>query len=256
MPTTPAKSKYSYRPIPQLSASQMAEFIASDSPTRRRTIIREAQFPPTSVVTQYRGAREGLVKFLSDGTRSPRHFARAIVDLDDRSKASPSTWVKADCLNSIEAIERFQAAYNRMLLRKLDCRIPSGKKWQISDWPTTISVSFDLTLHKPQPTGPDKFGAVQFVFGKGEAKTKKRAEQCANMAGLIYTFCQRNLKGFGVADPALCIAVDVFSGTEYRCPGTFTRKLRHVEDSCHDIAALWHTIPPPSDYDGPKLKRP
>ena len=28
--------------------------------TRRRTIIREAQFPSTSVVTQYRGAREGL----------------------------------------------------------------------------------------------------------------------------------------------------------------------------------------------------
>jgi hypothetical protein len=32
--------------------------------------------------------------------------------------------------------------------------------------------------------------------------------------------------------------------------GTFTRKLRNVEDACDEIADRWPRIKPPADYDG------
>ncbi len=237
----------------------MAEYMSSGvTPTRRRTIIKEAQFPKTSMVAQYRGAREGLVKYLADGARSPRHLARATAGMAERSEESESPWVKTDCKNSAEAIAAFERAYNRLSLRTLDCRAAAARGKQIDKYPTLVSVGFDLTLHKPTAKGPDKFGAALFLFSRGEASTAVRKERCANVAGLIYTYCAQYLNGggFGEADPALCLAVDVFSGIEHRCPGTFAKKIRHVEDSCSDIAAIWHTIAPPADYDGPPLRRP
>jgi hypothetical protein len=144
------------------------------------------------------------------------------------------------------------------VLRKLECRQPAARSRQLDKWPTLVSVAFDLTVHKAADNGPGTFGAAIFLFNRGEASTAVRKERCGNIAGLIYTFCAQYLNGgsFGEADPALCLAVDVFGGVEYRCPGTFARKLRHVQDSCDEIATLWHTIPPPADYDGPPLRRP
>lgn len=235
----------------------MAEYISAGvTPTRRRTIIKDAQFPKGAVVAQYTGAREGLIKYLSDGARSPRHLAQAKVDLADKGEASKSSWTKTDCRNSTEAIEAFERGYNRLTLSKLDCRMASGKGRLLDQWPTLVSVAFDITIHKPTKVGSDKFGAALLIFSRGESSTKAREERCSNIAGLIYAFCSRSLGGFGEADPALCMAVDVFAGKEYRCPGTFARKLRHVEDSCADIAAIWHTVPVPPDYDGPPLRRP
>lgn len=236
----------------------MAEYIgAGITPTRRRTIIREAQFPKTSQVAQYRGAREGLVKFMGDGARSAAHLARAVTNLERRAGATESDWTRNDCRNSTDAIAAFQRSYNKSALRKLDCREATGRGRKIDTWPTLISVAFDLTVHKPGEDGADKFGAAIFVFSRGEASAAARKERCSNLAGLIYTFCAQYLdgSGFGEADPGLCFAVDVFAGLEHRCPGTFARKTRHVSDSCSEIATLWPTIPPPADYDGPPLRR-
>ena len=157
-------------------------------------------------------------KVPADGTRSPRHFAKAIIDLDERAKASSSAWVKADCLNSMEAIEKFQAAYNRCFSASSTAGSHLAKSG-ITDWPTTISVSFDLTLHcRRRP--PDKFGAVQFVFSKGG----EDEETCRTVRKYCWPdlyFCQRNLKGFELPTRR-CAAVDVFG---YRVPLS-----RHVHE--------------------------
>lgn len=259
MATPTEEKRYNYRPVPQVSANQMAEYIASGvTPTRRRTIIKEAQFPTPPKVTQYKAAREGLVKFLGDGARSPSHLAKVQVALAEKAKGSASDWVKNDCKNSAGAIKAFEGSYNKSSLRKLDCRIPGSKSHQLDKWPTLVSVGFDLTVHKASDVGAGTFGAALFMFNRGEASSAVRKERCGNIAGLIYTFCSQYMSGgnFGEVDPALCLVVDVFGGAEYRCPGTFARKLRHVQDSCDEIATLWHTIPPPADYDGPPLRRP
>lgn len=231
----------------------MAEYIGSStSSTRRRSIIREARFPKTSVVAQYDKSREGLVNFLTDGTRSYRHIADATDYLTRRAgRPDASDWVKRDCRGSIEAMEAFQRAYNKLPLRKLDCRPLIGRRPLLDVGPTKISVAMDFTVHRPSPGERDRIGGALMLFSKGESSSKNRVERSKTIAGLIYTWCTHHLKTLGDPDPELCLAIDVFGGVGYSPPGTFAKKLRNVADASEEIATLWPTISPPSDYDGP-----
>src|ERR1700719_3875591 len=109
-----AERKYGYRATPQLSANQVAEYLMATSSGRKR-IIQSARFPKRSVVAQYGKAREGLVNFLADGTRSIRHLADANDYLIKRGeRAGASDWIKRDSKQSMEAITAFQNSYNRV----------------------------------------------------------------------------------------------------------------------------------------------
>jgi hypothetical protein len=253
MSATNEKPKYGYKATPQLSANQMAEYVsASTSPTRRRGIIREARFPKTSTVAQYNKAREGLVNFLVDGTRSFQHLATATDYLSKREKRPDATaWIKRDSCLSIEAIDAFQRAYNSLGLRKFDCRRVLGRLPPLDLWPTRVSVAMDYTVHKPVAGDKDFIGGAIFLFSRGESSSKTRTERCKTIAGLIYTHCTRFMTGLGKPDPSLCLAIDVFSGQSHAPQGTFARKLRNVADACDEIAASWRGIKPPADYDGP-----
>jgi hypothetical protein len=116
---------------------------------------------------------------------------------------------------------------------------------------TKISVSLDLTIHRPTKGGKDHVGGVMLLFSRGETSTNSRIERSKIIAGLIYTYGSRFLAGQGDPEPSLCLAVDMFGGVAHAPPGTFARKLRDVEDACGEIAASWKTIAPPDDDDGP-----
>jgi hypothetical protein len=231
----------------------MAEYLSpATSSTRRKSIIREARFPKTSVVAQYDKAREGLVNFLGDPTRSFKHIARAADYLDKREADDEATaWIKRDSRFSKEAMDAFQKGYNKLPFGKLDCRPVAGRLPPLDKWPTKISVALDLTVHKPVKDGKDRIGGALMLFSRGEASSKNRIERSKVIAGLIYTFCGEFLTGMGVPDPTLCFAVDVFNGIAYQPPGTFAKKLRNIADACDEIADRWKTVKAPDDYDGP-----
>jgi hypothetical protein len=231
----------------------MAEYVGnSTSSTRRTSIIREARFPKTSQVAQYGKAREGLVNFLTDGTRSYRHIADAIDYLEKRRlKPDATPWVKRDCQGSVEAFDAFHRAYNKLGLAKLDCRPIHGRQPALDMWPTKVSVSMNFTVHKPVAGAKDRIGGAILLFSRGETSSKTRIERSKTIAGLIYTFCNRFHASLGTPDPALCLAVDVFGGVAHTPQGTFAKKLRNVEDACDEIADRWKRITAPDDYDGP-----
>jgi hypothetical protein len=255
MSVTQDRPRYGYRAAPQLSANQMAEYLGTTtSSTRRTSIIRESRFPKTSQVAQYDKAREGLVKFLIDGTRSYKHIADATDYLTKReARPGASEWLKRDSRASIEALDAFQRAYNKLGLAKLDCRRIHGRQPAIDTWSTRISVALDFTVHKPVTGGKDRVGGAILLFSKGEASSRARIERSKLIAGLIHTYAARFLAPLGDVDHSLCFAIDVFNGIAHKPPGTFVKKLRNVEDACHEIAARWKTINPPDDYDGPDL---
>jgi len=242
--------RYRLRPNPQVSANQMAEYLFA-TPTRRKSIIREARFPKTATVALYDHAREGLVKFLADDTRSLRHLAAVADAMEKRhDRAGASEWTKRDSKLSIEALDTFQRAYNKYGLAKVECRAATGRQPLLDMWPTKVSVHLDVIarIHGP---GRDKIGGAVLIFSKGEASSSARIERSRIVAGLIYTFCTRFMAAQGEPDPSLCLSVDVLNGASHRPPGTFARRLKNVEDACDEIAALWRTIHPPADYDGP-----
>jgi hypothetical protein len=246
------KPRYKFRLHPQVSAHQMAEYLSATS-TRRKAIIQAARFPKTAAVALYDHARDGLVSFLNDDTRSLHHITSASEALEKRHGRHDATeWVKRDSKNSIEAVDIFQRTYNRLGISKVECRAVTGRQPLLDAWPTKVSVNLDVMVRQRAPTLPkDKIGGAILLFSKGEASTMARAERSRVIAGLIYTHVNRFLANQGDPDPALCLAIDVLNGVSHRPPGTFARKLRNVEDACTEIAALWATVRAPNDYDGP-----
>ncbi|WOJ90733.1 hypothetical protein RZS28_05435 [Methylocapsa polymorpha] len=243
------EKRYGYRANPQLSAAQIAAYLLA-SPTRRKSIIRDARFPKRSIVAQYSKAREGLVSFLGDGTRSLHHLVDTTDYLEKRgNRADASDWLKRDSRMSIEAVAAFQRAYNKLGFRLLDCRETPARLPALDEWAAKISVDIDVTIHVPTETGKDRIGAAILLFSRGESSEAKRIEQSKTIASLIFRFCNRFMLDRGDPDKKLCLAVDVFTGSSQGPQGQ--RKLDHIRDACEEIAARWDTINPPEDYDGP-----
>jgi hypothetical protein len=241
--------KYFFRPNPQVSASQIAEYLDA-SPTRRKSIIRAARFPKRSVVAQYGKAREGLVNFLGDGARSSKHLAVATDYLEKRKdRAGATDWLKRDSRQSIEALEAFQRAYNKLGFRAIDFRPVTGRLPALDEWATKVSVDLDLTIHVPVEASRDRIGGAILLFSRGEASGKARIEQSRTIAAMVLKFCDRFMPERGDPDKKLCFAVDVFGATAYQPAGQ--RKLDYVRDACDEIAVRWPTISAPTDYDGP-----
>lgn len=246
-----SEKKYSYRVSPQVSASQIAEYLGATAP-RRKAIIQAARFPKISVAAQYDRAREALVNFLADGTRSYNHLADATDALQRRlEKPNATDWLMRDSRYSLEAIEAFQSGYNKLGLPKLDCLRVHGRQPLLDLWPTKVSVALDLMVRKPNKAGAHDVGAIILLFSKGERRTKARVAQSKTIAGLIYTFCNKFHASLGSVDRTLCLAVDVFARTPYRPPGEFLRAIDQISVACEEIASRWDGIAPPSDYDGP-----
>lgn len=228
----------------------MAEYLDASAP-RRKAIIREARFPKRSIVAQYTKAREGLVNFLNDGSRSLNHLARVTEYLTRRQeKADATDWIKRDSKMSAEAIDIFQRSYNKSKFPKIICRQIAGRLPLLQIGPTKISVSLDLTAHKGAARGVN-FGGVVLVLAKGESSDRKRIDRCKTIAGLAYAFCQDHLATLGTPDRTLCFAVDVFAGAAHTPQGSFVQKMRQISDSCEEIADRWAKATPPADYDGP-----
>jgi hypothetical protein len=243
--------RYGYRPSPQVSANQISEYLTA-SPTRRKSIIRDARFPKNSVVAQYDRAREGLITFLDDDVRSMKHLAAAKDALEKRKARDGATeWLKRDSSSSIEAVDAFQLAYNKLGFSKWLCRRIAGRQPPLSIWPTKVSVNLDLLIRKPVMNGKDKIGGAVFLFSKGETSTKARIDRSKIVAGLIYTYCGKVLSDMGDADTSLCLAVDIFGHVAHKPPGSFALKLRQCADAADEIADRWKKIAPPPDYDGP-----
>ncbi|MGP0058861.1 MAG: hypothetical protein ACLPID_06215 [Beijerinckiaceae bacterium] len=241
--------KYRFRASPQLSAAQIAAYLVA-SPTRRKSIIRDARFPKQSVVAQYGRAREGLVTFLNDGNRNIRHLVDATDALTKRQERRDATdWLKRDCKQSIEAISAFQRAYNRLGIKVVDCRTAPTRLPVLDEWATKISVDLDVTLHVPTNSGRDRVGAAILLFSRGESGSNTRIEQSKTIATLIFQFCTQFMDGRGDPDKKLCFAIDVFAGLSHGPQGI--RKLDHIRDACEEIATRWSAIDPPDDYDGP-----
>jgi hypothetical protein len=70
---------------------------------------------------------------------------------------------------------------------------------------------------------------------------------------LIRELLASNIKAGVTCDPALCMAVDVFSGKVYRAKNRQKKLLNSVESSCDEVAAVWPNVKPPKDYYGPPI---
>jgi len=245
--------KYRYNPEPRLSANQLSEYLKA-SPTRRKGIIKDAKFPRTIIVAQYKGARESIGKFICSPERDAGILAAGIASLTAREEElDASDWTKDDSRRSIEAITTFHNSIQAIGINKLDCRpiLPGQPKLDISG--VEISVALDATTHRLKG-GENMVGGVICLFSKAtETSGTARAERCKVAAVLALRFATEHLGFLGKADPKLCWAIDVMNGKPYRAPDSYKMLLDNMSVSCEEIALRWGSIDAPADYDGPPI---
>jgi hypothetical protein len=240
------KQKYGYNPVPRLSANALSEYLTATS-TRRKSIVQGAKFPKTAIVARYDAARDGITKYLCDLGRSASILLDSIDSQKTRgAKVDASEWVKNDSALSVEAIESFQKAMNKLGLSKLECRPVTTNQPHLTIEGVRISVSLDATVHRKEGVG----GLILLV-SKAETSTTSRIDRCKTAAVLAYLFTEQNLKYLGAPDHKLCFSVDIFGGSAHPTPGTYKKKLDYIQSSCEEVALRWPITAPPADYDGP-----
>jgi hypothetical protein len=245
-----SKPNYSYNANPRLSANQLAEYLTASS-TRRKSIIRDARFPKTAIVAHYKGARDTIGAYLCDNGRS----TSIIVDGIEQQKAregrvGAKDWIKNDSRISIEAIERFHGLYNRLGLRRIECRAPMSAP-NLKMEGVEVSVNLDATTHRTDKDGKNRVGGIVLSLAKSEQSTRNRQERSRSSAVLVAQFAEVHLKPLGEMDTTICFAFDVFGGKLIRAPSSYVKRLDNMRASCEEIAARWRSIEPPDDYDGP-----
>ena len=197
MVVTKSKAKYQYNAEPRLSANQLAEYLTA-SPTRRKSIIKDARFPRTIVVARYDVARTAIAGFLADPMRKVSILTDAIDDLLIReTKETASTWMQGDSRLSSEAIKAFHATQGQLGLGKMDFRRITKKKPKLLIRGVEISVSLDVTTHRPNKGAPDSVGGLVLVLSKSEQSIKARLERCKTIAVLAAMFAADHLDYLG-----------------------------------------------------------
>lgn len=111
-----------------------------------------------------------------------------------------------------------------------------------------VSIRLDLIA---RDNGKGLVGGAILQTSKAVASKSWRDDHSKVVASLVWMLSSEHLTTLGSVDRKLCMSVDVFGGDVICAPTNFKRKLNDVNASCAEIAALWPTITPPSDYDGP-----
>jgi len=248
---TSPKPKYAYNADPRMSANQLSDYLGA-TPPRRKSIIRDAKYPKTSVVARYNGAREAIGSYLCDDLRNSKVLFDGIESIKVReAKLTATDWTKQDCALSVEAIAAFHSAYNAFGLAKISCKPVVTKQPKLQIEGVDVSVSLDTTTHRIGKGEEKCVGGLILLFSKSDASAKSREERCKTSAVLAAVFAEKHLSYLGKADPKICFALDVFGKRMIVAPNMFPTKLDHMRAACEEIALRWSHIGPPADYDGP-----
>lgn len=221
---------------PRVSLNKLGEYLIS-SPSRRRTIVKQAKEPPDAIVPRYRQAFPPIEKFFETGDEE--HIHKAIEKL--RTKHPKSEWELDDNLNTALGLQTFlvDAAY----LREEGCIItradPQEKcKLLISGVHVSVRPDFYVRFIK---RSKDFIGAIKFHW------TKDEAHKLTEQGGLyVSTTLHQFLDTYhgSKAKPSLdhCISVDVFRHSICTAPRASHRLRENIKAGCEEIALRWQQV--------------
>lgn len=241
-----AKPKYRLNCDPRISANQLAEYVLA-SPTRRQAILRNAKYAPTFLVIRYSAARSAICRYLSDDARPIGPLITAENEQMQLAAAAGSSFQQNDAALCAEAIKTFRgiSIQNQIPFVTFTPNTQDLPKLAING--VDVSIRLDLIARN---SGKELVGGAIIQTSKAVASKSWRDDHSKIVASLVWMLSSAHLGAFGTIDRKLCMSIDVFGGEFISAPTNYKRKLNDVNASCAEIAALWSSITPPSDYDG------
>lgn len=241
-----AKPKYRLNCDPRISANQLAEYVLA-SPTRRQAILRNAKYAPTFLVIRYSAAREAICRYLTDDARPIGPLLTAENTLMQLAASGGSSFQQNDAALSAEAIKAFRSMSIQNQIPHVTFAANTQPLPKLTISGVDVSIRLDLVA---RDNGKGLVGGAILQTSKAVASKSWRDDHSKVVASLVWMLSSEHLKALGTVDRKVCMSIDVFGGEFICAPNNYKRKLNDVTASCSEIAALWPTITPPSDYDG------
>jgi hypothetical protein len=241
-----------YHHSPCLSANQLADYLTANA-VIRKSILRDAKYPSTAITILYDDSRRAVVNRLA-GSESALDYG--ILSLQRRLSTADLTeyWQKNFGL-CIDALESFRGGLSRLDSGKTAFMKPELHNTKLRISGVNISVSVDLMTEETKRNGSRSTGAAILVFCSDKKKIKDTERRCKTIASLIYQMLKGQAHTWSNCDPVLCMAIDVFNAKMFRAMTPQARLYKTVEISCEEVTALWPSIKPPVDYNGPPIPR-
>lgn len=241
-----SEPKYRLNESPRISANQLAEY-ALATPSRRRTILRNAKFAPAYLVIRYGDARKAICTYLSNDLRPQNILTDAENELIAASESAATSFQQNDAALSAEAIKKFRKLVGQKLVPGTATFTRAGSLPNLNLGGTNVSVSIDL-VSRNNSTGT--IGGVLLQTSKAVSAKSWRIDHSKYVASLVWMTAERHMKDIGKVNRSLCMCIDIFGQHVERAPQNYKTRLNNLEAACAEISALWDQITPPPDYEG------
>lgn len=205
------------------------------------------------LLIRYEDAKSALISHLTTAGGNDGILTRKVLALHRKADGDITDYVRTNCKLCIDAIELFQAHETQMDVGKAKFLKPMTHFPRLKISGVSISVSIDLWVERLDSKGNKSTGGAMLVFSKSGGPDKNLQERCKAITLLIHEFLRDSTKPSETLDPNLCMAIDVFNGTVYRAKTQQKLLYKTVENSCGEVATVWPSVEPPSNYYGPPL---
>ena len=235
------------RPVPRLSAAQLADYLAATSVLSQLGILRNAKYPGEArpLVIQYQHAKRGIAACLVTRENLNAIAAQAIVSLEQRRDDEANRpLIRDDARRSIEVIEIFQRSVNALDLANVRFEAAPARTENIEINGVEVSVSSDATVLSSSRAG-DRVGQlfIRCAIGiEGDAADNRRADANQHLATVAHLHSVATLGHRGTPHSPTSLVIDVPRERVVRGPVSTTLRVRNIEAACSMIAAVWPGI--------------
>jgi hypothetical protein len=241
-----AEARYREQKTPKISANELARFMVATD-TGREGIIRNARWQGTVRVARYRGARDGLARFLCDRGRSWQIIADARRGFDAILNDPTATPFKhEDARASIVALDTFQRRWNQLPFAGLN--FEAAQKFAPLEMDgVKVGVALDAVVRLPNPS---RVGGVLLRMSRGgdgetENAASKRREIGRNAAVLVFLCVSARMSRTGTPSHEHCFSVDVQHGEAHQAPRNYLAMAENMRAACRTIVDMWDRATPP-----------
>ncbi|WP_053004309.1 hypothetical protein [Flavobacterium sp. ABG] len=214
---------------PRFSVNKLGEYMGATA-ARRKRIIYDQKYPSSFIVSQYREAKEAIIKYI-------------IKDYDETVILEAIDKIKKSTILKEQEIENSVLALNEALKTNLPNLSPFKKTRSKDDNPKIningleISVSPDIVVKNG-----NKIGCIKTHVIKTE-QNRLTQEASLYVGVLLHQYTEANLlEKEQSADVNLCISIDCFGNSHETAPKAIARRLSNIQAACEEIVLRWDSV--------------
>lgn len=212
-------------------------------------MIRKAKFPRKISVVAYSQALPAIGKFLGSNSSDLSHFDQLLDKLAAKERREQG-YQSEEAKRCQAAIEAFKTAFAKCATRKFRFTLgPQDIGLKISG--VRVNVRLDAGVIEEAKDGQMFSGGTVLMMASTPDARKYIDDKRKNVAAIIHWALQDGASQMEPL-PKLCMSFDPFGGEIVKAPTSHDRLRKAMTASCHEVAARWADIEPPTGYDGPE----